>query len=93
MPQLTAPPRRRPHADAAAARLRDLSVHTRSPSLLDLRFTGDPWIVVPAAGSLVLCLGGYPLAHITGSALDVPSLNQLLAHARSRRPRGRDRRR
>jgi hypothetical protein len=59
------------------------------PSLLDLRFAGDAWVVAGAEDFLTLSLGDYPLAHITGSALDVPALNDLLARARHRRPRWR----
>jgi hypothetical protein len=59
------------------------------PSLLDLRFVGDAWLLAGDDGSLTLSLGDYPLAAITGLALDLPSLNNLLDRARHRRPRWR----
>jgi hypothetical protein len=65
----------------------DVSCRTIRPSLLDQRFAGDAWIVDPGEGLFSLCLGTYPLAQIQGLSLDLPALNQLLHHARSRRPR------
>jgi hypothetical protein len=56
------------------------------PSLLDLGFAGDAWLV-GGEDFLTLSLGDYPLARITGSPFDVPSLNDLLDRARHRRPR------
>jgi hypothetical protein len=57
------------------------------PSVLDLRFTGDPWIVARSDGNFHLCLGDYCLAGIRGVNLDLPSLNQVLDRMRHRRPR------
>jgi hypothetical protein len=60
------------------------------PSLLDLRFVGDAWLLAGDDDeSLTLSLGDYPLAAITGLPLDLPSLNSLLDRARHRRPRWR----
>lgn len=59
------------------------------PSLLDLRFTGDPWIVQQSDGLLLLCLGDTRLADIQGIGIDVPSLNLALDRMRHRRPRRR----
>ena len=61
-------------------------LHLRSvrPSLLDLRFTGDPWIVPQQNGVLRLCVGNTPLADIRAQALDLPSLNQTLERLRLR---------
>ena len=59
------------------------------PSLLDLRFTGDPWIVARSDGTFNLCLGDYCLAGIHGVSLDLPSLNQVLDRMRHRRPQRR----
>jgi hypothetical protein len=59
------------------------------PSLLDLRFVGDAWLLAEDDESLTLSLGDYPLAAITGLPLDLPSLNNLLDRARHRRPRWR----
>jgi hypothetical protein len=55
------------------------------PSLLDLRFTGDPWIVARSDGILKLCLGDYCLSGIHGMSLDLPSLNRMLDNMRHRR--------
>ena len=68
-------------------RSRRLAVQTLHPSLLDLRFTGDTWIVRHSDGRLGLCLGNLTLAHIDGLNLDLPSLNTLLDRARNRKPR------
>jgi hypothetical protein len=59
------------------------------PSLLDLRFTGDPWIVDHNDGTFKLCLGDYCLVGIAGVTFDLPSFNQVLDRLRSRRPRRR----
>lgn len=66
----------------------DLYFRTVRPSLLDMRFTGDAWIVDGRDGTLGLFLGDYRLASIAGVALDVPSLNQqfeMMRHRRARR--------
>jgi hypothetical protein len=57
------------------------------PSLLDLRFVGDPWIVSQGNGDFSLCLGDTRLAGIQGVAIDLPSLNQTLDRMRHRRRR------
>jgi hypothetical protein len=57
------------------------------PSLLDLRFRGDHWIVPQSDCSCSVCLGDYRLASIQTLPLDLPSLNQVLDRMRSRRPR------
>ena len=59
------------------------------PSLLDLRFTGDPWIVDRNDGSFSLCLGDYCLAGIRGVTIDLPSFNQVFDRMRNRRSRRR----
>jgi len=59
------------------------------PSLLDLRFTGDPWIVDRKDGTFTLCLGDYCLVGIHGVTFDLPSLNQALDRLRNRRSRRR----
>jgi hypothetical protein len=59
------------------------------PSLLDLRFTGDPWIVKSSAGPCKLCLGDTCLAGINAIGIDLPSLNLVLDRMRHRRPRPR----
>ena len=60
---------------------------TVRPSVLDLHFPGDAWIVALGPGPLALCVGAARVALIRGSPLDLPALNQLLDRARSRRPR------
>jgi hypothetical protein len=52
------------------------------PSLLDVRFTGDPWIVPDEDGSAALCLDGYRLVELRVLALDLPSLNLALNRMR-----------
>jgi hypothetical protein len=61
------------------------------PSLLDLRFTGDPWIVCQEDDICVICLGDTLLGGIRAGQLDLPSLNHAidrLRHPRHRRRRG-----
>ncbi len=52
------------------------------PSLLDIRFTGDPWVVDHADGSASVRLDNYRLARIQTLPFDLPSLNQLLLQLR-----------
>jgi hypothetical protein len=59
------------------------------PSLLDLRFSGDPWIVDRKDGTFALCLGDYCLVRFPGAALDLPGLNHIFNAMRHRRPRRR----
>lgn len=62
------------------------------PSLLDLRFTGDPWIVGGEEdGTFTLCLGDYCLAGIRGVTFDLPSFNHVFDRLRNRRARRRAR--
>src|SRR6266513_5527891 len=59
------------------------------PSLIDPRFTGDPWIVDEQNGTFALCLGNYCLVGIQGVPIDLPSFNQAFDRLRNRRPRRR----
>lgn len=52
------------------------------PSLLDVRFTGDPWVVDHEDGTASVRLDDYGLARIQTLPLDVPSLNHLLLQLR-----------
>jgi hypothetical protein len=52
------------------------------PSLLDLRFTGDPWVVDHKDGTASVRLDNYRLARIQTLPFDLPSLNQLLLQLR-----------
>jgi hypothetical protein len=52
------------------------------PSLLDLRFTGDPWVVDHEDGTASVRLDDYRLARIQTVPFDLPSLNQLLLQLR-----------
>jgi hypothetical protein len=52
------------------------------PSLLDVRFTGDPWVVDQLDGTASLRLDNYRLARIQTLPFDVPSLNHLLFQLR-----------
>jgi len=80
--------------DRASHRLRrsparKLSLRLVRPSMLDLRFSGDPWVEDRGEESFSLCLGDYRLVSIKGLALDLPIFNRLLDDARHRRPRWR----
>jgi hypothetical protein len=52
------------------------------PSLLDLRFTGDPWVVDHEDGTSSVRLDNYRIARIQTVPFDLPSLNQLLLQLR-----------
>jgi hypothetical protein len=52
------------------------------PSLVDLRFTGDPWVVDHADGTASLRLDNYPLVHLGALSFDLPSLNRTLLQLR-----------
>jgi hypothetical protein len=60
---------------------RPTPLRTVRPSLLDLRFCGDAWIVRQGDGA-ALYLGGFRLVGINALPLDVPSLNRQLQRAR-----------
>jgi hypothetical protein len=64
-------------------------VRATRPSILDKRFSGDPWIISGKEGEFLLCLGDYGLANIQGSDLDLPALNGLLDRVRHCKPRQR----
>src|SRR5437868_6273468 len=57
------------------------------PSLLDLRFTGDPWLVDDEAGIASVCLDDYRLAQVCLLSLDVPAFNRLFLGMRQSRSR------
>jgi hypothetical protein len=63
------------------------TLRTVRPSLLDLRFSGDAWLVEQTDGLAALCLGGYRLVHVQTLDVDLPTLNVLLDRARRLRPR------
>jgi hypothetical protein len=65
------------HAPKPAGPLRSVR-----PSLLDLRFTGDPWVVEHDDGTATVRLDNYRLARIQTVPFDLPSLNQLLLQLR-----------
>jgi hypothetical protein len=52
------------------------------PSLVDLRFTGDPWVVDHQDGTATVRLDNYRLTRIHTMSFDVPSLNCLLLQLR-----------
>jgi hypothetical protein len=66
-----------------------LQVRSVRPSVVDLRFSGDPWILAGKDGRFALYLGEYALVSISGSVIDLPALNGLLDRLRHRRPRRR----
>jgi hypothetical protein len=59
------------------------------PSILDLRFCGDPWIKAGQDGKVAIYLGDYRLVSIDGLPIDLPALNAILDRVRHRRPRRR----
>jgi hypothetical protein len=59
------------------------------PSLLDVRFTGDPWVASGPEGAAALCLDDYCLVRVIVSPLDVPSFYQTVLRMRQARCRGR----
>jgi hypothetical protein len=61
------------------------------PSLLDQRLMGDPWIIPQEADRLDLCFDDFRMASLSGTALDLPTLNLLLDRMRHRAPRRRRR--
>ena len=69
--------------------LQDLHFRTVRPSLLDLRFCGDAWILRRADDRVAIYLGDYCLTSLEAGAVDLPSLNSLFDAMRHRRPRRR----
>lgn len=69
-------------ARVQAPPLRPRPLRSVRPSLLDLRFTGDPWVIDLRNGTASLRLDNYHLAAIAVSPFDLPSLNQLLLQLR-----------
>lgn len=67
--------------------VQNLTIRMVRPSLLDSRFSGDPWIVDRGSGPFAICLGNYPLAWIEGLAFDLPSLNHQFLNLRRYRAR------
>ncbi len=59
------------------------------PSLVDLRFTGDPWVVDQQDGTSSVKLDDYRLARIQTVPFDLPFLNQLWMQLRQYRMRRR----
>jgi hypothetical protein len=57
---------------------------TVRPSLLDLRFTGDPWVVGRGDCGASLYLDGYQLATLAALPFDLPSFNRTLCQLRRR---------
>jgi hypothetical protein len=58
------------------------TVRSVRPSLLDLRFTGDPCVVDQQDGTATVRLDNYRLARIRTSPFDVPTLNNLFLQLR-----------
>jgi hypothetical protein len=52
------------------------------PSLVDLRFTGDPWVLDHRDGTASLLLNNFRLARLAALSLDLPGLNRLLSELR-----------
>jgi hypothetical protein len=77
MPNIALPPA--PHERTPPTRR--VVLRASRPSLIDLRFKGDPW-VVGQDGEVAVCLGDYHLTEFTASPFDVPSLNRWLQQLR-----------
>jgi hypothetical protein len=60
---------------------RRVTLRACRPSLIDLRFKGDAWVVADDCQAAV-CLGDFPLGQVPVSPLDVPSLNRFLSQVR-----------
>jgi hypothetical protein len=60
---------------------RKLVIRACRPSLIDLRFKGDPWVVQREKHASV-CLGDFPMGQVNVSPLDVPSLNRAFQQVR-----------
>jgi hypothetical protein len=52
------------------------------PSVLDLRFKGDAYVVDRRNGSASVCLGDYRLLELGVCPLDLPALNRVLGQLR-----------
>jgi hypothetical protein len=63
------------------------SISARRPSVLDPRLRGDAWILGRHDGTFALCFDSWEMASVSGSDLDLPSLNSLLHRLRHRQPR------
>ena len=74
MPDLATPP-------TATIPSRRVTLRACRPSLIDLRFKGDPWVVGDERRAAV-CLGDYSLGQVHICSLDVPSLNRALLQIR-----------
>jgi len=59
-----------------------IRMRSTRPSVLDLRFTGDPWIVQAEDGTFELVLGNMTLNRIQSEDIDLPSMLQLLEKLR-----------
>jgi hypothetical protein len=53
------------------------------PSLIDPRFTGDPWIVDHGDGTASVRLDDYPITALSLGAFDLPALNRVWTELRS----------
>jgi hypothetical protein len=78
MPEIATPPIVTTLIPPASLRVR---IRACRPSLLDLRFKGDPWVVGDDRRAAV-CLGDYSLSQVRVSPLDLPSLNRTLLQVR-----------
>jgi hypothetical protein len=79
MTRLAIPPIVTPREYPPAARRG--AIRACRPSLIDLRFKGDPWVVADDCRAAV-CLGDYALGQVEVCVLDVPSLNRTLQQIR-----------
>jgi len=61
---------------------RRVTLRACRPSLIDLRFKGDPWVVAREQRQAAVCLGDFSMGQVSVSPLDVPSLNRFLLQVR-----------
>ena len=59
-----------------------IALKASRPSLIDLRFKGDAWVVGRGHVASV-CLGDYPLGHVAASPFDLPTFNRVLEQVRT----------
>ena len=57
------------------------------PSLLDWQLRGDISVLKRGPRLYGVCVNNYPLAFVSATRLDLPSLNQQVWHLRHRWPR------
>jgi hypothetical protein len=65
-----------PHPPRARRAPERPTVRAVRPALIDLRFTGDAWLLDNRDGTATLCLGAYRMLNVQTTPLDLPGLNR-----------------